>query len=117
MGAAIVLAAIWLSESVVPQVLFIPLAASGLTILLAMFVGGSVVARRGRVVEAAALLAGSAAAWAIHEADPLSLCQSDLLYRPCTASEVGSMALPPIVLLIAASVLLASALTRKLPAR
>ena len=113
-GAATVSIAFWLLESVVPQVWFVPFEASTLTILLAILVAGAVVARRGRVFEAAALLAGSGAAWAIHEVQPLNLCQSDLLYRPCTTTEIGAMALPAVVLLVVAAGLLASALLRRL---
>ncbi len=115
-GAATVSVAIWLSQSVVPQVLFVPFEARNLAILLVLLAGGAVVARRGRVLEAAALLAGSGAAWALHEVYPLSLCQSDLMvYRPCTAGEVAWMALPAVVLLIAGSIFLVSALTRTRP--
>jgi hypothetical protein len=107
----------WLAESVVPQVLFVPLEARSLTILLVVFVGGGLVARRGRVFEAAALLAGAGAAWALHEVGPLSLCQSDLLYRSCTVSEVASLTLPAVALLIAGSVLWFYDLTWTRPSR
>ena len=114
-GAAIVMVALWLSESIVPQVLSLPLETNSLTILLVVFVGGGLVAWRGRIFEAAALLAGAGAAWAFHARLQLIACQSDALYRPCTASEVGWMAIPAVVLLASGSVLLASVLARTRP--
>jgi hypothetical protein len=112
-GASIVLVAMWLSESVVPSVLFVPLEASSLAILLVLLVGGAVVVHRGRVLEAAALLAGAGAFWALRDVQPLSLCQSNvMLYRPCTARLMAWMALPGVALLIAGSILLVSFLAR-----
>jgi hypothetical protein len=110
-GAATVWLAFWLSRSVLPQVWFIPWEASALTILALVLVTGAVVARRGHQLETVALLAGSGGAWAVHEAYPLSICQFlGFQYTPCTATEIGSMTLPPIILIIAAVGLLTSAL-------
>jgi uncharacterized membrane protein YiaA len=117
-GAAIVVVAMWLSESVVAQGLSVPLEVGSLVILLVLFVASAVLSRRGTVLGSSALLVGAAAAWALRVVNPLSLCQSnDMLYRPCTASEVAWMALPAVGLLIAGSILLTSALSRKRPSR
>ena len=107
-GAVIVLAATWLSESV----LSLPLQTYALTILLVLFVAGAVLSGRGRIRDAAPLVAGSGVAWALHAVSPLRLCQSDLLFRPCTLSEVAWIMLPAVVLLVAGSILLGSATTR-----
>lgn len=114
-GAGAVWAAFWLVESVAPHVVFVPLEAGRLTMLVVVVVAGMIIARRGSVGEASALFAGSGAAWALHEAYALSLCQSDTLYRPCTVSEIGWMAVPAIALLLAALTLAASGLTRTRP--
>ncbi len=116
-GAAIVLVAMWLAESVVPQVLVVPNEAGKVASLLVLLLGGAVIVRRGRVIEAAALLVGGGAAWALREAQPLSLCQSDMLYRPCTTSEVAWLAIPAVGLLIAGLILMVSALLRTRPSR
>lgn len=105
-GAAAVLAAIWLTRPVVPEVLFVPDQASNLAILLVIFGGAGFLVRRGRILEAAALLAGAGATWALFAVRQLTVCQSDLLYRPCTLSETAWMALPPLVVLTAGSVLI-----------
>ena len=113
-GASTVLVALWLSRSVLPSASpwFIPLEAESVTILLLVLGGGAVLARRGGISEAAALLAGAGAAWALSEVDPLILCQSDMLYRPCTVSEVAWMALPGLALGIASLVLFFYGLAR-----
>ncbi len=114
-GAALVWAAFWLVESVAPQVVFVPFEAGRLTMLGVVVVAGMIIARRGGVGEASVLFAGAGAAWALHEANPLLLCQSDSLYRPCTLSEIGWMAVPGIVLLLTALALATSSLTRTRP--
>lgn len=109
-GGAAVWIAFWLFESILPQVFgSIPLVASSTTMLLAMLLAGAVLARKGFIVEAAALFAGSGASWALHVVHPLGICQSDLLYRPCTSIEIASMVIPVIVLMVAAVGLLVSA--------
>jgi hypothetical protein len=112
-GALIVLVAFWLSESVS----YVPLEARSITVLLVVGGGGGLVARRGRILQAAAFLAGAGAAWALREFQPLSLCQSDLIFRPCTVSEAAWMAVPGLVLLIAGSVLFFHDFRRTRPAR
>ncbi len=114
-GAALVWAGFWVVESVAPPLVSIALEAGRLTMLVAVVLAGSIIARRGSIPQASALFAGSGAAWALHEAEPLLLCQSDSLYRACTQSEVSWMALPGIVLLLAALALATSRLTRTRP--
>ena len=106
-GASTVLVALWLSRSVLPSAIpwFIPLEAESVTILLLVVGAVALLARRGRISEAAALCAGAGAAWALSEVHGLILCQSDMLYRPCTVGEVAWMALPGPALGIAGLVL------------
>lgn len=104
-GAAGVSAAFWFAESVVPQGdVVIPFEIGRGVTVLAVLLVGAVLVDRGRAIYAAGFLAGSGLAWALHEAHPLSLCQSDVLYRPCTGTEVGSMMLPVVLLLVSAVV-------------
>jgi hypothetical protein len=99
-GGAAVWGAFWLVESVLPPAVSVSLGAGRLVILLVPFSAAAVVVVRGRLVEAATLLAGSGAAWAVHEIQPFMLCQSDLLYRPCTVSEFGWMVAPSGLLIV-----------------
>jgi hypothetical protein len=112
-GVAAVWAALWLFESVVPDLLpLIPMETSSLIILVMLLVVGAVVARAGRTLQSVAFLAGSGTAWAVHEVDPLSLCQSGALFRPCAPLEYTAMVLPPLVLVVTAAVVAASAVLR-----
>ncbi len=113
-GGTAVWIAFWVFESIVPQgPISIPLEVSSLAIMIAVLLAGTVLVRHSHVVEAAALFAGSASSWALHSVHPLTICQSDSLYRECTASEIAWMALPAVVLLIASAGLSASAVVRK----
>lgn len=112
-GGAAVWGAFWLVESVLPQAVSVSLEADRLFILLVPFSAAAVLVGRGRLVEAATLLAGSGAVWAVHEIHPFMLCQSDLLYRPCTVSEFGWM-VAPAVLLIACGAVAAVVARRRL---
>jgi hypothetical protein len=115
-GGAAVWVAFWLLESVLPEVINVPREAGLLTVLLALLAAGGFLVRGGQLVEAAALLTGSGAAWAVHEVQPFGLCQSDLLYRPCTVSEIGLMVVPPVVLIVCAAVVATLAHRRRLHA-
>lgn len=88
------------------QALAVPLDTSHVTLLFVVAGIAFVATRRGFVVEAVSLLAGSAAAWALLEARLLGLCNSDLLYRSCTATEIGSMAFPVFFLVGSAALIL-----------
>jgi hypothetical protein len=102
-GGALVWAMFWLVESVLPASIFLPLETSRLLILVAAVAAAATIGRRWRIVTAAVLLAGAGFAWTLHEIDPLALCQSDALFRPCTTREITWMVMPPIVVLLFAA--------------
>jgi hypothetical protein len=108
-GAALTWGMFWLEESVLPEVaIYVPLAAGRLLIMGVILATTWLALRRWPMLAAAAVLAGSGLGWALHEIDPLLLCQSDMLYRPCTSSEIGWMVVPPIVLVLLAGGTLAA---------
>ncbi len=102
-GGAFVWAGFWLVESLLPGFVFLPPEAGRLVILVAGLAAAALIARRWPILTAAAFLAGSGLAWALHEVHPLVLCQSDALYRPCGTSEVAWMVLPSLLLLLLAA--------------
>ncbi len=111
-GAILVWAMFWLEESVLPAVaIYLPLAVGRLLILGSILaVAWLVLARRRPTLIAGITLAGAGLGWALHEMDPLVLCQSDLLYRPCTSSEIGWMVVPAVLLIILGGAVAAVAL-------
>jgi hypothetical protein len=117
-GFAGVAAALWLLESAVPLTVDVPFEASRLVLMVGLLGIGWTLGRLGYVLAGASFLAGAAAMWAFHEARPLALCQSDLLYRPCTGSEMAAMVAPAIVMAaLAAGVLLIRTTRRARPPR
>ena len=98
-GGALVWAMFWLVESILPGWLFLPMEVGRLAILVATLGVPAVLARLWPL-SAAAFLAGAGIEWALHEVNPVTLCQSDALYRPCTTSEIAWMVVPPIVVLL-----------------
>ena len=104
----------WLEESILPEVaIYLPLAVGRLLMTGSVLVAAWLAVRRRRTLNVAATVAGAGHGWALHEISPLILCRSDVLYRPCTSSEVGWMVLPPIVLILLAAGTVAHALLRR----
>ena len=109
-GATLVWGMFWLEESVLPEVaIYLPLSVGRLLILGSILVAAWLIAQRWPTVFAGVTLAGAGLGWAIHEMDPLLVCRSDLLYRPCTSVEVGWMVMPVFVLVLLAGGVAAAA--------
>lgn len=100
-GAAVVWTMFWLVESVLPNFAYLPWEAQRLLILVAVL-AAALMGLRGSIPTAASLIGGAGVAWALHEINPLSLCPSGALYRPCTTGEIAWMVVPPIALLLIA---------------
>jgi hypothetical protein len=112
-GATLVWGMFWVEESVLPEVISLPLAVGRLLMLATVLPAAWLVARRWPSLVAASILAGAGLGWALHEIDPLRMCQSDMLYRPCTTSEIGFMVVPAIVFVLLAGAIAAGALREK----
>ena len=109
-GATFVWGMFWLEESVLPEVaIYLPLTVGRLLILGMVLIAAWLMAQRWPTLVAGVILAGAGLGWALHEIDPLLVCRSDLLFRPCTSGEIGWMVGPAFVLvLIAAGVAVAA---------
>lgn len=110
-GATLVWGMFWLEESVLPEAaIYLPLTVGRLLILGSVLVAAWLTAQRWPTLVAGVTLAGAGLGWALHETDPLLVCRSDLLYRPCTSGEIGWMVAPAFVLVLLAGGVAAAAL-------
>lgn len=113
-GVATVWIPFWLVDTVAPPVGFVISFELGrVAIVILILIASAAVVHAGHVPEAAGLLFGAAAAWALYEVRPLSICQSDLPYRSCTTGETALMVLPALGLLFAGAGCAASGLVRR----
>lgn len=116
-GATLVWGMFWLEESVLPEVaIYLPLTVGRLLILGSVLVVAWLMAQRWPTLVAGVTIAGAGLGWAVHETDPLLVCRSDLLFRPCTSGEIGWMVAPPFVLVLLAGGVAVAALLQARPA-
>jgi hypothetical protein len=109
-GATVVWSMFWLEQSVLPEAIHLPLAIGRLLILGSALAAAWLPARRWPTFVAGITIGGAGLGWAFHEIHPLVLCQSDVLYRPCSSSEIGWMVLPAVLLITLGGVVAAVAL-------
>ena len=114
-AAAATLTGFWVAETVIPSALPITPDTTKVVLLLGILLASTVPLRGGQVAMAGAVLAGSGLAWALHAIDPISRCQSDLLFRPCTIGDVVVLAGPPALLLLACAFLFVVTVARTRP--
>ena len=98
-GGALVWALFWLVESVLPGSVALSLEAGRLLMGIAVLTASLFLGRALGALSAASFVAGGGVIWAVHEIDPLTMCQADTLYRPCTNAEIAWIGLVPFVLL------------------
>src|SRR4029077_5050884 len=102
-GGALAWVMFWLDESLLPGSVALSLEVSRLLLGIALLAGAAFIGRSLGALGAATFVAGAGLVWAVHEFHPLTICQADTLYRPCTTGEIGWMAIPPIALLAIAA--------------
>ena len=101
-GGTLVWAMFWLVESVLPGAVSISMGIGRLTMLIVLLAVALGIGSWWQTPGAAAFLFGAGLGWAVHEIGAIGLCQSDLLFRPCTVDEIAWLVGPPVALLLVA---------------